>query len=90
MSVVDLVIFDCQTILGTLGRRTKRIGLVLKILAGIFLPLPLLLLPVLSILGSLLVGVGYGVFAPLMATFEAVGEGVADKLSHCFLVRSTY
>uniref|UniRef100_A0ACD5ZS72 Uncharacterized protein n=1 Tax=Avena sativa TaxID=4498 RepID=A0ACD5ZS72_AVESA len=65
--------------------KTKRIGLVLKILAAICLPLPLLLLPVLGILGSLLAGLGYGVFAPLMATFEAVGEGVADKLSHCFL-----
>ncbi|KAE8798542.1 putative membrane protein [Hordeum vulgare] len=64
---------------------TKRIGPVLKILAVVFLPLPLLLLPVLGIAGSLLVGIGYGVFVPLMATFEAVGEGVADKLSHCFL-----
>ncbi|VAI73192.1 unnamed protein product [Triticum turgidum subsp. durum] len=64
---------------------TKRIGPVLKILAVVFLPLPLLLLPVLGIVGSLLVGIGYGVFTPLMATFEAVGEGVADKLSHCFL-----
>ncbi|XP_047043690.1 uncharacterized membrane protein At3g27390-like [Lolium rigidum] len=65
--------------------KTKRVGLVLKILAAIFLPLPLALLPALGILGSLLVGIGYGVFTPLMATFEAVGEGVADKLSHCFL-----
>ncbi|KQK18534.1 hypothetical protein BRADI_1g43130v3 [Brachypodium distachyon] len=65
--------------------KTKRIGPVLKILAVQFLPLPLVLLPVLGILGSLLVGIGYGVFAPVMATFEAVGEGVADKLSHCFL-----
>ncbi|XP_037463530.1 uncharacterized membrane protein At3g27390-like isoform X1 [Triticum dicoccoides] len=64
---------------------TKRIGPVLKILAVVFLPLPLLLLPVLGIVGSLLAGIGYGVFTPLMATFEAVGEGVADKLSHCFL-----
>ena len=70
----------------TLNRRTKRIGLVLKILAAVFLPLPLLVLPVLGILGSLLVGIGYGVFVPLMATFEAVGEGVDNKLSHCFLV----
>ncbi|CAM0913990.1 unnamed protein product [Alopecurus aequalis] len=65
--------------------KTKRIGLVVKILAAVFLPIPLLVLPALGIIGSLLVGVGYGVFAPLMATFEAVGEGVADKLSHCFL-----
>lgn len=80
-------IFD-QIIPQTLVCRTKRIGPVLKILAAIFLPFPLLLLPVLGIVGSLLVGIGYGVFVPLMATFEAVGEGVADKLSHCFLVRA--
>ncbi|CAN6171858.1 unnamed protein product [Urochloa humidicola] len=65
--------------------KTERIGLVLKILIGILLPLPLLLLPVLAIVGSLLGGIGYGVFVPLMATFEAVGEGVTDKLAHCFL-----
>ena len=79
-----LVVCD-QTILQTLVCSTKRIGPVLKILAVVFLPLPLLLLPVLGIVGSLLAGIGYGVFTPLMATFEAVGEGVADKLSHCFL-----
>ncbi|KXG19843.1 hypothetical protein SORBI_3010G125000 [Sorghum bicolor] len=65
--------------------KTERIGLELKILIGILLPLPLLLLPVLAIIGSLLSGIGYGVFVPLMATFEAVGEGVTDKLSHCFM-----
>lgn len=58
----------------------------LKILIGILLPLPLLLLPVLAIVGSLLGGIGYGVFVPLLATFEAVGEGVTDKLAHCFMV----
>ncbi|KAJ1259077.1 hypothetical protein BS78_10G125700 [Paspalum vaginatum] len=65
--------------------KTERIGLVLKILIGILLPLPLILLPVLAIVGSLLGGIGYGVFVPLMATFEAVGEGVTDKLTHCFM-----
>uniref|UniRef100_I1Q778 Uncharacterized protein n=1 Tax=Oryza glaberrima TaxID=4538 RepID=I1Q778_ORYGL len=65
--------------------KAERIGLVLKILAAMLLPLPLLLLPVVAISGSLLGGIGYGVFIPLMATFEAVGEGVADKLTHCFL-----
>nr|CAB3470361.1 unnamed protein product [Digitaria exilis] len=65
--------------------KTERIGLVLKILTGILLPLPLLLLPILAIVGSLLGGIGYGAFVPLMATFEAVGEGVTDKLAHCFM-----
>ena len=58
----------------------------LKIFIGILLPLPLLLVPVLAIVGSLLSGIGYGAFVPLMATFEAVGEGVTDKLVHCFMV----
>jgi len=69
-----------------LSCRTERIGLVLKIFIGILLPLPLLLVPVLAIVGSLLSGIGYGAFVPLMATFEAVGEGVTDKLAHCFMV----
>ncbi|XP_066371378.1 uncharacterized membrane protein At3g27390-like [Miscanthus floridulus] len=65
--------------------KTERIGVELKILIGTLLPLPLLLLPGLAIVGSLLGGIGYGVFVPLMATFEAVGEGVTDKLTHCFM-----
>ncbi|XP_073010956.1 uncharacterized membrane protein At3g27390 isoform X2 [Typha latifolia] len=51
----------------------------------ICLPPPLVLWPVLGILGSLLVGIGYGFFTPLIATFEAVGEDVVNKLSHCFM-----
>jgi hypothetical protein len=69
-----------------LSCRTERAGLVLKTLAAILLPLPLLLLPVFAIVGSLLGGIGYGLFVPLMATLETVGEGVTDKLTHCFLV----
>ncbi|AQK83901.1 Steroid nuclear receptor ligand-binding [Zea mays] len=67
--------------------KTERIGLQLKILTGLLLPLPLLLLPVLASIGSLLGGTGYGVCVPLMATFEAVGEGVTDKLTHCFTLQ---
>ncbi|XP_058112880.1 uncharacterized membrane protein At3g27390 isoform X2 [Magnolia sinica] len=65
--------------------KTKRLGLVLKTLVLLFLPVPLLLWPVIGIAGSLLVGIGYGIFAPLIATFEAVGEHVIDKLFHCFV-----
>ncbi|KAJ4831106.1 hypothetical protein Tsubulata_027026 [Turnera subulata] len=65
--------------------RTKRIGLVLKILALLLLPVPLLLWPVAGIVGSLLGGIGYGFFAPLLATFEAVGENVKEKFYHCFV-----
>lgn len=66
--------------------RTRRIGLVLKIVVLLLLPLPLVVWPVIGIIGSVLGGIGYGFFNPLMATFEAVGESVKDKFYHCFLV----
>lgn len=50
------------------------------------LPLPLILWPILAIIGSLLGGIGYGLFAPLIATFEAVGHNAPDKFYHCFVV----
>ncbi|KAF2602099.1 hypothetical protein F2Q70_00027153 [Brassica cretica] len=65
--------------------RTKRIGLVLKTLALIFFPLPLLLWPVTGIAGSLLSGIAYGFFTPLMATFEAIGESITSKSYHCIV-----
>lgn len=55
----------------------------------VVLPVPLVLWPVLGVLGSLALGIGYGYFTPLIATFEAVGEHVADKLYHCFIVSFT-
>ena len=70
--------------------RTKRVGLFLKILGLISLPLPLLLWPILAIFGSLLGGLGYGFFAPLVATFEAVGETTTDKFFHCFIVSQSF
>ena len=66
--------------------RTKKLGLVLKILVLVSLPVPLVLGPIFGIVGSLLGGVGYGFFAPLLATFEAVGENVTEKFYHCFVV----
>ncbi|KAI0519451.1 hypothetical protein KFK09_006899 [Dendrobium nobile] len=65
--------------------KTKRLGLVLKLLFLLCLPVPLLLWPVIGIFGCILIGVGYGYFAPLIDTFEAVGEDVIDKLYHCFM-----
>ncbi|XP_045824329.1 uncharacterized membrane protein At3g27390-like [Trifolium pratense] len=65
--------------------RTKRFGLVFKVVVLICLPVPLLLWPVVGIVGSFLGGIGYGFFAPLLATFEAVGENVEDKFHHCFI-----
>ncbi|PRQ52417.1 hypothetical protein RchiOBHm_Chr2g0155271 [Rosa chinensis] len=65
--------------------RSKRLGLVLKILVLVLLPAPLVLWPVVGVVGSLLGGIGYGFFFPLLATFEAVGENVPDKFYHCFV-----
>ncbi|KAF3445305.1 hypothetical protein FNV43_RR15000 [Rhamnella rubrinervis] len=64
--------------------RSKKLGLVLKILVLVSLPVPLILWPVIGILGSILGGVGYGFFSPLLATFEAAGENFSDKFYHCF------
>ncbi|KAG8642226.1 hypothetical protein MANES_12G067301v8 [Manihot esculenta] len=64
--------------------RTKRLGLVLKLVVLLLLPLPLILWPVFGIAASFLGGVGYGFFAPLLATFEAVEENVRNKFYHCF------
>jgi len=50
------------------------------------LPVPLVLWPIFGIVGSLLGGVGYGFFAPLLETYEAVGENVTEKFYHCFVV----
>lgn len=60
--------------------------MVLKILILVCLPVPLLLWLPFGVLGSLLLGVGYGFFVPLIATFEATGENTIEKLSHYFLV----
>ena len=68
--------------------RTKRLGLVLKSVVLVFLPLPLILWPIVGVIGSLLGGIGYGFFVPLIATFEAVGGGITDKLFHCVAVSS--
>ncbi|OMO89626.1 putative Membrane protein [Corchorus olitorius] len=65
--------------------RTKRLGLVLKIALLVSLIVPLVLWPVIAVVGSLLGGIAYGVFAPLIATFQAVGENAVDKCYHCFV-----
>lgn len=69
--------------------RTKRVGWVLKLLVLLFLPLPLVLWPVVAIVGSLLGGIGFGFFSPLIATFEVIGTDHKDKCFHCFVVSST-
>ncbi|XP_047322764.1 uncharacterized membrane protein At3g27390 [Impatiens glandulifera] len=65
--------------------RTKKIGLVLKILVMFLLPVPLALWLFLGIICSLIGGFAYGFIAPLFATFEAVGENAAQKCVRCIL-----
>ncbi|XP_076946402.1 putative membrane protein At3g27390 [Bidens hawaiensis] len=65
--------------------KTKRIGWVLKMLLIMLLFLPLVLWPAVAVAGSLLGGVGYGFFAPLIATFEVIGTDRKDKCFHCFV-----
>nr|GEY54602.1 uncharacterized membrane protein At3g27390 isoform X1 [Tanacetum cinerariifolium] len=65
--------------------KTKRVGWVLKTVAVLLLPLPLALWPAIAIIGSLLGGVGFGFFAPLIATFEVIGTDHKDKCFHCFV-----
>lgn len=68
--------------------RTKQLGVVLKISLLLLLPIVLLLWPVIAAVGSILVGFGYGIGQPLVATFEAVGENRKNKFYHAFVVRS--
>uniref|UniRef100_A0A2N9F6N3 Uncharacterized protein n=1 Tax=Fagus sylvatica TaxID=28930 RepID=A0A2N9F6N3_FAGSY len=65
--------------------RAERLGPVLKlVLCILVLPVPLILWPVVGIVGSIIGGAAYGFLSPIFATFDAVGEGRADKLYHCF------
>nr|KAJ0204679.1 hypothetical protein LSAT_V11C500262840 [Lactuca sativa] len=41
--------------------------------------------PVVSIAGSLLSGIGFGFFSPLITTFEVIGTDHKDKCFHCFV-----
>ncbi|KAL0014457.1 hypothetical protein SO802_001526 [Lithocarpus litseifolius] len=65
--------------------RAKRLGPVLKLVLCIFvLPVPLILWPVVGIVGSIIGGAAYGFLSPIFATFDAVGVGKTSKLYHCF------
>lgn len=65
--------------------RTKQLGPVLKFVTCIAVTVLLVLWPLIGIVGSILGGAGYGFFAPLLATFEAVGEGKTDEFIHCIV-----
>jgi hypothetical protein len=66
--------------------RTKQLGAVLKLVVSIGICAALVVWPVAGILGSILAGIVYGFLAPVMATFDAVGEGKSNQFLHCFVV----
>lgn len=68
--------------------KAKQLGLALKIILLVALPVPLILWLGLGIIGSIFVGIGYGILAPLMATFESSGEG-RSEFKLCF-IRGTW
>ncbi|EHA8590162.1 putative membrane protein [Cocos nucifera] len=65
--------------------RSKQLGPVLKLVLGTGISVILVLWPLAGISGSILVGSGYGFFAPVLATFDAVGEGKTNEFIHCFV-----
>lgn len=84
---MDILLSDIEAfVLFVLHFRSKRLGWVLKIALLVSLPVPLTLWPIVAIIGSLIGGIGYGFLAPLIATFEAIGESITSKIYHCFAV----
>ncbi|PKU76364.1 uncharacterized membrane protein At3g27390 isoform X1 [Dendrobium catenatum] len=65
--------------------RAKQLGPVLKLVLSVVVSILLLLWPLIGILGSALIGAGYGFLMPVMATFDAIGEGKQDKFLHCIM-----
>ncbi|XP_039133580.1 uncharacterized membrane protein At3g27390-like [Dioscorea cayenensis subsp. rotundata] len=64
--------------------RAKQLGPILKIVLCIGISLILVVWPPIGVLSSILAGLGYGFLAPIIATFEAVGEGKTNMFFHCF------
>lgn len=69
--------------------KAKQLGLGLKVILLLALPVPLILWIGVGIIGSIFVGIGYGILAPLMATFEANGGGRKNEFKYCF-IRGTW
>ncbi|KAL6634054.1 hypothetical protein ACP70R_026725 [Stipagrostis hirtigluma subsp. patula] len=65
--------------------RTKMVGPVVKLLLLIAVTVILVLWLIVGIVGSILAGLSYGFLAPIMATFDAVGEGKEKPFVHCFV-----
>jgi hypothetical protein len=73
------LIWTCYCII-----RTKLMGPVVKLLLLISAPVILSLWLFIGVIGSGLAGLAYGFLAPVMATFDAVGEGKERPEVHCF------
>ncbi|WOL03093.1 hypothetical protein Cni_G11813 [Canna indica] len=63
---------------------TKKFGSLLKALIYLLMPVAMLLWPIVSIICTILTGIGFGVASPLIETFEAFKEGVQNKFTKCF------
>ena len=61
-------------------------GPVVKFLLLIAATAILIVWLIIGIPGSVFAGLVYGFLAPIMATFEAVGEGKEKPFVHCFVV----
>lgn len=69
--------------------RTKKFDPYLKCLLILMVPIPIALWTVVGVVGSVIMGIGYGFICPVMDTFKAVSmEGVSlrTKLIRCFTV----
>ncbi|KAL6347915.1 hypothetical protein AAG906_037644 [Vitis piasezkii] len=67
--------------------RTKKFDPYLKCLLILMVPIPIALWTVVGVVGSVIMGIGYGFICPVMDTFKAVSmEGVSlrKKLIRCF------
>lgn len=62
------------------------VGPVVKLLLLVAATVILILWLIVGIPGSVLAGLLYGFLAPIMATFDAVGEGKENTFVHCFVV----
>ncbi|KAL5675487.1 hypothetical protein ACJX0J_011618, partial [Zea mays] len=64
---------------------TKLVGPVVKLLLLIAATAVLIIWLIIGIPGSIFAGLVYGFLAPIMATFDAVGEGKEKPFVHCFV-----
>ncbi|KAM7512539.1 hypothetical protein LguiB_011414 [Lonicera macranthoides] len=78
---VDMPYYDHWKLCNNIG--AKQIGPVLKVVLCLLIPAPLILWPLIGIVGSIVGGAAYGLLAPMFATFEAVGEGKTNEFFHC-------